>query len=268
MTSAASQRPELNHDTTVWTQYYHCVIGGIPLEMAPPQLAEHLMVQEGSEAAKALGALGRCIVLHSIYTYKEALDAKFGYLGFFLRCAVDAPMDEATKAMADELARRWIEKELSAQLLLGRMRVTLAQPAACYHAAPFLKAFRSRCSIASKDVSPDPMKTETFLWTHVTFFADEGDAGSALNPTWARQGESFESAPNRPEEQPGREWRPVGTFSVSSLTPRELLWMKKGCKAFPPISITNGDLSTAHVEHDALVQYFTKHLSPFIAVTK
>lgn len=265
-----AQRPELSHDTTVWTQYYHCVISNIPYDMTPPTLAEHLMVQETSESAKALAELGRCIVLHTMYTYKETLKSKFGYLGFFLRCAPDAKMDEETKLKAHGLVKRWIETELAVQLLIGHMNVTLAQPTGCYHARPFLKAFREKCSIATKEVSTDPMKMETFLFTHVAFNADDSDAHGVFNPTWAEQGESYETSVKKPEvaHEVDRDWPPVGTLAVSSITPHELLWMKKHCTDFPPISITNKDLSTAHVESDALVKYFREHLSPLILVTK
>lgn len=260
-----SERLDLSHDTTLWPQYYQCVVTGIPLDMAPPALVDYLMPREDSEVVKALVAAGKRIVLHQLYTYKEPLDTKFAYFAFFLQTQPGGKDDEVTRKVTHHLVRCWIEEDLRMQLTSGGMDVRPAQPAECYHSEPFLKAFRSRCSLHTPKVTADPRKLETFVLARTTFTPAEENA--EFNPTWAKAGEPYESSADAPAEAP--QWTsPVGTFSVSGLSAKEVLWLKKNCDGFPPLLITDGDLGTAHVDGEALIKYFKEHLSPMIEVVE
>ncbi|EKF33203.1 hypothetical protein MOQ_002936 [Trypanosoma cruzi marinkellei] len=243
---AALESLNFNAETAI--HYIHCVLSNVPMTLALSEVAPMVVPSPESPTVKALEAIGCRIVPHQLNMFKEPLERKFGFVNFFIHESSRAESQEEVH----ELALRWISRELTDQLASVNVNVTLGQPPECYSAIPFLRALQEECSFLDTSKVRDSKKLETFLLSKIHF----DDAGSNLQKNNEAEGKKKEDGARRA----------LGSFRISSLGWKELLWLSRGHSDLPPILITNGNISTATCEQEALRIFFEGALSPLIRV--
>lgn len=281
---SAAQR-SLNLDKSLCSHYYHCVLFDIPFHTAVAEIAPHVVPKHESDTVKKLTLAGCRVVPHQLHIYKEPLDAKFGYVSFFVH---QLPQSTASASEIHQLVLEWIDLDLASQLESVKCKVQLAQPPECHSSEPFLNALQEKCPLLDPGTNQDTKRLETFLLTRVRF----GDLGenASINEVSETQRKiaasssvkcenEFSGAPERGEADLDEDgcplashtikehvWRCVGTFSPASLTAKELVWLKKQLPAFPPLLITDNNITTTHCDDAKLRQFFTSNLAPLITL--
>ncbi|KPA84643.1 hypothetical protein ABB37_01161 [Leptomonas pyrrhocoris] len=279
----------LNLDKSLYSHYYHCVLSDIPFHTAVAEIAPHVVPKPESDVVRKLTAAGCRIVPHQLHVYKEPLDAKFGYVSFFIH---QLPKSTASAAEIHQLMLEWIDIDLATQLQSVKCKVQLAQPPECHSSEPFLNALQEKCPLLDPGTNTDTKRLETFLLTRVRFGdlcenasindVCEAQRKSTASPSTTEEDEQRKAQEEREEKDaeenggylPPRHsvrehvWKCVGTFSPSSLSPKELVWLKKQLPSFPPLLITDNNMASAHCDDAKLKQFFTANLAPLIAVEK
>ncbi|KAK7199719.1 hypothetical protein NESM_000017900 [Novymonas esmeraldas] len=276
----------LELDRSMSLHYYHCVLHGVPFQLPVSELATHVVPQKASGVVQRLASVGCRVVPHQLHVYKEPLETKFGYVSFFVHLA---PHTEADTAAIHALVCEWIRTDLASQLATAQCMVQLAQPPECHSSEPFLDAFRLLCPLLDPSNAADTKKLETFVLARVSF-ADHGGnetinelnvehctraggaapaasgASSAEDVTASASSDSGCPSPEASRTLRDHVWQSVGTFSVNSLSPKELVWLKKQLPSFPPLLITNGDAATTRCDTAKLADFFTTALAPLFTV--
>lgn len=279
----------LDHSTAL--HHYHCVLYDIPFEVPVSGIAQHVVPKKESDTVRRLAEAGCRVVPHQLHIYKEPLDSKFGYVSFFVHQVPSSTTD------ADEVHRlvmTWIDLDLATQLSSVDCKVLLAQPPECHSSEPFLEAFRQQCPLLDPTLSPDTKKLETYVLSRVRFGEQRSNASiNELNEAHCRGAkESSRSATDAPAGAAscsedgliGTEgetdccahaccrtvhehvWKCVGSFNVATLTPKELVWLKKQLSTFPPLLITNSDMNSTHCDETKLIKFFEDGLAPLFTV--
>ncbi|KEG13111.1 hypothetical protein DQ04_01211100 [Trypanosoma grayi] len=244
----------LNFDSDAAVHYIHCVLSNAPFDLNVSEVAPMIVPKPGTDAAKQLQAVGCRIVPHRLQMYKEPLEKKFGFVTFFIH------QSSETTELEEEVHQRillWIRQDLTEQLAAIKVSVDLGQPPECYSSFPFLRALQQQCSFLDATHAKDPRKLETFLLSKVTFYDKARNADKNNRSTLKREG-----------KEAGKEdvWQTVGLLRISSLFPRELLWLGREHNQFPPIIITNKDISTATCNPGALHAFLKGALLPLFDV--
>ncbi|KAF5223230.1 hypothetical protein ECC02_003770 [Trypanosoma cruzi] len=248
---AALESLNFNAETAI--HYIHCVLSDVPMTLALSEVAPMVVPSPESPIVKELEAIGCRIVPHQLNMFKEPLERKFGFVNFFIHESSRAE----SQGKVHELVLRWISQELADQLASVNVSVTLGQPNECYSAVPFLRALHEECSFLDASKVRDSKKLETFLLSKIHF----DDAGSNLHKNNGVDGVDAEE-----KKRGDGARRAVGSFRISSLGWKELLWLSRGHSDLPPILITNGNISTATCDQEALRIFFEGALFPLIRV--
>ncbi|KAG5470515.1 hypothetical protein LSCM1_01759 [Leishmania martiniquensis] len=290
MMSSPMHHHSLVADQSTCLHYYHCVLHDISLHLPVGEIAAQVLPKKDSDVVQRLASAGCRIVPHQLHVYKEPLERKFGYVSFFVHQAPHSAMD------ADDvhhLVREWIDVDLTSQLAAVECKVQLAQPPECYSSEPFLDAFRLKCPLLDPSQTLDTKKLETFVLSRVRFGQSCGNASinqlNAIHCSSAKVsacpavgadesgssvddgltgvvGELDNSGQRAARTLHEHVWKCVGTFSIDSLSPKELIWLKKQLPTFPPLLITNGDIDTTHCDKGKLAQFFEASLAPLLTV--
>lgn len=284
--SAAHQ--SLTLDKALCAHYYHCVVYDIPFHTPVSEIAPHVAPRSDSDAVKQLTAAGCRVVPHQLHVYKEPLDAKFGYVSFFIH---QLPNSSASAAEVHQLVVRWIDLDLTSQLEVVKCKVQLAQPPECHSSEPFLLAMEEKCPLLDPSTNTDTKRLETFVLTRVRFGTLQENASINEAAEAQRRGAASSSSTRAEEDEAGGKsgdegensnelchhshhahccrdhvWKCVGTFAVDTLSAKELLWLKKQLPSFPPLLITDGNMASAHCDAARLKDYFKTSLAPLITV--
>lgn len=243
----------LNFDSEAATHYFFCVLSGVPLALPVSAIAAVVAPRTESETVRRLDTIGCSIVPHQLHIFKEPLDAKFGFVTFFMQ----QRFPTTDPAEVHRLVLHWIRHDLTAQLESIQVNVALGQPSECYSSVPFSKALRRQCLFLDATKTKDVKKMETFLLSKVNF----GNEG--LN---AHKNKRADTTFSGTEAVPEDVWGVIGSFCVSSLKPKELLWLAREQKGFPSVLVTNRKLSTVSCDLQALGAFLEKALSPMIKV--
>ncbi len=264
----------LSIDEEACSHYYHCTLSEVPFQCTIQQIAELIVPSPTADPSVAqLEALGCRIVPHKLYTYKETLPRKLGYLTYYIHHRGNGTRDD--EAIHD-LFLTWLEMELPMRLQAagGSTRVLLAQPKNCYVAGPFLKELNRAAEFLSPTQCKDPRKMETFLlgkilWTPAVSVAAANETlklveGAAEPSSTAELRIQFLHQKKLPEEP----WGVVGKLEAGSLAPEELVWLRKehhGCHASTASAFDAA--GGADAEKSAAIKGFlTGALLPLIAV--
>ncbi|GET91449.1 hypothetical protein, conserved [Leishmania tarentolae] len=283
-------RHSLVLERSTFQHYYYCVLYDISLDLPVKEIAAQVVPNNDSDIVERLRSANCRVAPHMLHVYKEPLETKFGYVCFFVHQAPHSSTD------ADDLHRlvyEWIAVDLRSQLAKVHCKVQLAQPPECYSSELFLKAFRLKCPLLDPMLAPDTCKLETFVLTRVRFFQHRDNTTiNQLNAIHCNKEMTAASAgccgaeavTDKEERAPGEEgelgigahngtctlhehvWKCVGTFLIATLTPKDLLWLKKQISSFPPVLITNGDIGTARCDESELAQFFETSLAPLFTV--
>ncbi|KPI90850.1 hypothetical protein ABL78_0083 [Leptomonas seymouri] len=274
----------LDLDKSLCSHYYHCVLSNIPFHTPLADIAPHVVPRLESDTVKKLTAIGCRVVPHQLHVYKEPLDTKFGYVSFFIH---QVPNSTASAAETHLLILEWVDLDLTSQLQSVKCKVQLAQPPECHSSEPFLEVLRQECPLLDPGKNLDTKRLETFLLTHVRFgelrenawINERGGAkrrSAASSSTMKDEEECLmqEEVEGEAEEvgctmssrhmTNERVWKPVARFSISSLSPKELVWLKRQLPSFPPLLITDNNIATAHCDAEKLKQFFAVNLAPLI----
>ncbi|KAG5494658.1 hypothetical protein JIQ42_02273 [Leishmania sp. Namibia] len=290
MMASPSHHHSLALDRSTCLHYYHCVLHDISLHLPVREIAAQVVPKKDSDVIQRLASADCRVVPHQLHVYKEPLEKKFGYVSFFVHQAPHSTMD------ADEihrLVREWIDADLTSQLAEVECKVQLAQPPECYSSEPFLDAFRLKCPLLDPSQAHNTKRLETFVLTRVQFSQKCDNASiNQLNAIHCNGAQATASAATGADELVGsmddgltgvegdvesggqraaltlheHVWKCVGTFAVSSLSPKELIWLKKQLPTFPALLITNGDINTTHCDKAKLSQFFEASLAPLLTV--
>lgn len=257
---AAHHSLDLNKATC--DHYYHCIIYDVPFTLPVSQIAEHVSPQPQSSNVRELAMHGGRIVPHQLHLYKENMNTKFGYVSYFVHHGSHVNVDNG---LVHRLVLQWIEQDLTPQLLLVNCHAKLGQPTECHSSEPFLAAFNRLCPILNPETCIDSRKMETFLLSRVEF--NKAVSNASL---WCCYGSTSELKGNETGREeaadranaPTPEWQPVGTVAWKSLRPKELIWLKKELKNFPPLLVTAGDMNTTTVDGVAMYTFLERTLRP------
>ncbi|KAG5496175.1 hypothetical protein JKF63_02476 [Porcisia hertigi] len=277
-------------DQSICHHYYHCVLYDVPFDLPVSEIAAYVVPKKDSDVVQGLSSAGCRVVPHQLHVYKEPLDRKFGYVSFFIH---QAPHSATDADDAHRLVCQWIDIDLASQLAMVQCKVRLAQPPECHSSEPFLDALRLKCPLLDPTLVADTKKLETFVLTRVSFdqhrenvqlneldathrksIKDAAEAASCgaekiIDPgddLAARKAEVDRDAHSASRVWRRHEWSRVGTFSVTSLSPKELVWLKKQLPGFPQLLITNDDMETTHCDTAMLVRFFSSSLAPLFTV--
>ncbi|CCW62779.1 unnamed protein product [Phytomonas sp. EM1] len=249
----------LNSEDVMGDFSYHCVLYDIPFDLAVSLIAEHVIPSAESEFVKELEALHVKLISRQLRIYKESLDSKFGFIDYEILSTDQLEMPKKLKL--HRLVIDWIHQDLMSSLQSVGCKVRIAQPLHCCSSKKFLDSLDKHCKITTPEYTEDPQKIKTFILSRVNFLKREKcDASSAkaesscqtLNEASQCEAETGEAV--------------VATFSVSSLTAKEIIWLKRSLLQFPPFLVANGDLSTAHADQILLLKFFQQALAPIIGV--
>ncbi|CCW70610.1 unnamed protein product [Phytomonas sp. Hart1] len=221
---------------------YHCVLYNIPFDLAVSKIVEYILPPAESAFLTELKDLQVQLITRQLCTYKEQLDTKFGFFDYVILS--ENKLEREAKLKVHRLVLDWIAQGLMRSLQAVECSARLAQPSYCHSASRFLEWMGQHCKIVTPEYTKDPQKIRTFLLSHVHFLREkDSETGS------------------REVEGNG-----VATFSVSCLAPKEIVWLKRTLLKFPPILVTNGDLSTTRVDPKQLLDFFHQALGPLIRV--
>ncbi|KAH9578874.1 hypothetical protein LSM04_006535 [Trypanosoma melophagium] len=259
----------LNFDVDGALHYIHCVLFNVPMELSVSEIAPMVVPDPNSEIVKEMESIGCHIIPHRLHIYKEPLSTKFGFVTFFIRQTCPPPpsslssssMEGESKSIitpekVHHLATTWVHHDLTRQLASLNVKVQLGQPPECYSSVPFLRALNQQCSFLDSKTVKDTKKLETFLLTKVKF-------GDELINSHKNNNNIEESSGNDNAEA---SWNTVGLFPMSSLSSRELLWLSRQQRNFPPILVTNNDFANATCDKKALQSFLEDTLNPIVEV--
>ena len=271
----------LTIDEEACSHYYHCTFSEVPFTATIQQVAE-LIVPNASDASVAkLEALGCRIVPHKLYSYKETLPRKLGYLTYYIHHRSNGTRDDEA---IHNLFLQWLEDELPRRIAAAphaqTTQVRLAQPKNCFVAGPFLKELNDVCQFLSPVHCKDPKKMETFILTKVIWPAV---TSSSILPRREsvhseETGEETSTADMRirrsvvgvihQQRQKDDAWGVVGKIEFASLSEEELGWLRKehhGCHAATAAAFD--DKSTSDILRRSVVSGFlSAALVPLLSV--
>jgi hypothetical protein len=269
----------LSIDEEACSHYYHCALSDVPFQCTIQQIAELIVPGAADPSAVQLAALGCRIVPHKLYTYKETLPRKLGYLTYYIHHRGSGTRDDAA---IHHHFLTWLEVELPLRLQTAgganqTTRVLLAQPKNCYVAGPFLKELNRAAEFLSPSVCKDPRKMETFLLGKVVWQTATAAAASE-RATLVEGAEADDTAPPSTAEQriqylhqkkiPEEPWGVVGTVVAGTLSPEELVWLRKehhGCQT-STAAVFEKEGATEAEKAAAVRAFLTQTLRPLLAV--
>ncbi|CAG9580159.1 conserved hypothetical protein [Leishmania major strain Friedlin] len=288
--AAPSHQHSLVLERSTCHHYYHCVLYDILFDLPVREIAAQVVPCKDSNIVQRLTSADCRVVPHQLHVYKEPLEKKFGYVSFFVH---RAPHSSTAADDVHRLVCEWVAVDLASQLATVQCKVQLAQPPECHSSEPFLNAFRLKCPLLDPTLAADTKKLETFVLTRVRFGQHCGNAsvnqlnavhcddaksaasaGSCGTETemctddglTATEGELDAGARSATRTLHEHVWKCVGTFLIASLSPKELVWLKKQLPSFPPLRIANGDMDTAYCDEAKLAQFFETSLAPLFTV--
>jgi hypothetical protein len=260
----------LSIDEEACSHYYHCTLSEVPFQCTIQQIAELIVPNPQDPSVAKLDALGCRIVPHKLYTYKETLPRKIGYLTYYIHHKSDGSRDDEA---IHHLFLAWLEVELPARMAAcgpsQTMRVQLAQPKTCYVAGAFLRELNATSEFLSPVQCKDPRKMETYLLGKVTWATnDPANRGAVQEAETPASTAELRIEIVHQKRLPDEPWGIVGSLNVTQLGIEDVAWLRKehhGCHA-ATAAVFDSAASREDEKLEALKSFLAQALAPLFTV--